>query len=149
TIDVEVRELRMQPEEPCQEAKASVDLTKSEIIVAVGRGIKSQENIAKAQELADVLGADLAASRPICDSEWLPIDRQIGSSGQTVAPKVYIALGISGAIQHIVGMKNAGTIVAINKDAEAPIFDLADYGIVGDLFEAVPVLIEEIKKAKG
>ncbi len=149
TIEVEVGDIRMQPEEPFQEAKASVDLTKSEIIVAVGREIKSQENIAKAQELADILGADLAASRPICDAEWLPIDRQIGSSGQTVAPKVYIALGISGAIQHIVGMKNAGTIVAINKDSEAPIFDIADYGIVGDLFEAVPVMIEEIKKAKS
>jgi electron transfer flavoprotein alpha subunit len=149
TIDVTVGDIRMQPEEPFQEAKASVDLTKSQIIVAVGRGIKSQENIAKAQELADVLGADLAASRPICDADWLPIDRQIGSSGQTVAPKVYIALGISGAIQHIVGMKNAGTIVAINKDSEAPIFDIADYGIVGDLFEVVPVMIEEIKKAKG
>jgi electron transfer flavoprotein alpha subunit len=149
TIDVEVGEIRMTPEEPFQEAKASVDLTKSEIIVAVGRGIKSQENIAIAQQLADALGADLAASRPICDADWLPIDRQIGSSGQTVAPKVYIALGISGAIQHIVGMKNAGTIVAINKDSEAPIFDIADYGIVGDLFEAVPVLIEEIKKIKS
>ena len=149
TMDVEIGEIRMSPEEPFQEAKASVDLTKSPIIVAVGRGIKSQENIDIAQQLADVLGADLAASRPICDAEWLPIDRQIGSSGQTVAPKVYIALGISGAIQHIVGMKNAGTIVAINKDAEAPIFDIADYGIVGDLFEAVPVLIEEIKKAKA
>lgn len=149
TMDVNVGEIRMRPEEPFQEAKASVDLTKSEIIVAVGRGIKSQENIAIAQQLADVLGADLAASRPICDSDWLPIDRQIGSSGQTVAPKLYIALGISGAIQHIVGMKNAGTIVAVNKDAEAPIFDLADYGIVGDLFEAVPIMVEEIKKAKG
>jgi electron transfer flavoprotein alpha subunit len=149
TLDVNVGDIRMKPEEPFQEAKASVDLTKSEIIVAVGRGIRSQENIALAQQLADVLGADLAASRPICDSEWLPIDRQIGSSGQTVAPKVYIALGISGAIQHIVGMKNAGTIVAINKDAEAPIFDIADYGVAGDLFEAVPVMIEEIKKAKG
>ena len=149
TMDVNVGDIRMTPEEPFQEAKASVDLTKSEIIVAVGRGIKSQENIALAQQLADALGADLAASRPICDAEWLPIDRQIGSSGQTVAPKVYLALGISGAIQHIVGMKNAGTIVAINKDAEAPIFDIADYGIAGDLFEAVPVLIEEIKKAKG
>lgn len=149
TIDVAVGEVRMTAEEPFQEAKASVDLTKSEVIVAIGRGIKSQENIAVAQALADVLGADLAASRPICDSEWLPIDRQIGSSGQTVAPKLYIALGISGAIQHIVGMKNAGTIVAINKDSEAPIFDIADYGIVGDLFEAVPVLIEEIKKAKA
>lgn len=149
TMDVNVGDVRMTPEEPFQEAKASVDLTKSEIIVAVGRGIKSQENIALAQQLADALGADLAASRPICDSEWLPIDRQIGSSGQTVAPKLYLALGISGAIQHIVGMKNAGTIVAVNKDAEAPIFDIADYGIVGDLFEAVPVMIEEIKKAKG
>ncbi len=149
TVDVVVKDLRMTPEEPFQEAKASVDLTKSEIIVAVGRGIKSQENIAIAQQLADALGADLAASRPICDSEWLPIDRQIGSSGQTVAPKVYIALGISGAIQHIVGMKNANTIVAINKDSEAPIFDIADYGIVGDLFEALPVMIDEIKKAKG
>jgi electron transfer flavoprotein alpha subunit len=149
TMDVAVGDLRMTPEEPFQEAKASVDLTKSEIIVAVGRGIKSQENIAVAQQLADALGADLAASRPICDSDWLPIDRQIGSSGQTVAPKVYIALGISGAIQHIVGMKNSGTIVAINKDAEAPIFDIADYGIVGDLFEAVPVMVEEIKKAKA
>lgn len=149
TVDVNVGDVRMIAEEPFQEAKASVDLTKSGIIVAVGRGIKSQENIAIAQQLADVLGADLAASRPICDAEWLPIDRQIGSSGQTVAPKVYIALGISGAIQHIVGMKNAGTIVAINKDGEAPIFDIADYGIVGDLFEAVPTLIEEIKKAKG
>ena len=139
----------MKPEVPFQEAKASIDLSKSQIIVAVGRGIKSKENIAIAQQLADALGADLAASRPICDSEWLPIDRQIGSSGQTVAPKVYIALGISGAIQHIVGMKNAGTIVAINKDGEAPIFDIADYGIVGDLFEVVPVLIEEVKKAKG
>lgn len=149
TLDVAVGEIRMEPEEPFQEAKASVDLTKSQIIVAVGRGIKSQENIAIAQQLADALGADLAASRPICDAEWLPIDRQIGSSGQTVAPKVYIALGISGAIQHIVGMKNAGTIVAINKDPEAPIFDIADYGIVGDLFEAVPVMIEEVKKAKA
>jgi electron transfer flavoprotein alpha subunit len=149
SMEVTVGDIRMTPEAPFQEAKASVDLTKSEIIVAIGRGIKSQENIAVAQQLADVLGADLAASRPICDSDWLPIDRQIGSSGQTVAPKVYIALGISGAIQHIVGMKNAGTIVAVNKDSEAPIFDIADYGIVGDLFEAVPVMIEEIKKAKA
>lgn len=149
TMDVNIGDVRMTAEEPFQEAKASVDLTKSEVIVAIGRGIKSQENIAVAEQLAEVLGADIAASRPICDSEWLPIDRQIGSSGQTVAPKLYIALGISGAIQHIVGMKNSGTIVAINKDSEAPIFDIADYGIVGDLFEAVPVIVEEIKKAKG
>jgi electron transfer flavoprotein alpha subunit len=147
--EVKVGEIRMSPEAPFQEVKQAVDLSKAEIIVAIGRGIKSKENIALAQKLADVLGGDIAASRPICDAEWLPIDRQIGSSGQTVAPKLYIALGISGAIQHLVGMKNAGTIVAINKDPEAPIFDIADYGVVGDLFEAVPVLTEEIKKIKG
>ncbi|HEX8889803.1 MAG TPA: electron transfer flavoprotein subunit alpha/FixB family protein [Pyrinomonadaceae bacterium] len=149
TMSVEVGEIRMKPEAPFQEVKQAVDLTKADVIVAVGRGIKSKENIALAEKLAEALGGDLAASRPICDAEWLPIDRQIGSSGQTVAPKLYIALGISGAIQHLVGMKNAGIIVAINKDAEAPIFDIADYGIVGDLFEAVPVLTEEIKKLKG
>jgi len=141
--------VRMKPEAPFQEAKQSVDLTKAEVIVAVGRGIKSKDNLALAEKLAEVLGGDLAASRPICDAERLPLDRQIGSSGQTVAPKLYVALGISGAIQHLVGMKNSGTIVAINKDPEAPIFDIADYGIVGDLFEAVPVLTEEIKKIKG
>lgn len=145
---VEVGEIRMTPEAPFQEVKQAVDLSKADIIVAVGRGIKSKDNLALAEKLAEALGADLAASRPICDAEWLPIDRQIGSSGQTVAPKLYVALGISGAIQHLVGMKNSGTIVAINKDAEAPIFDIADYGIVGDLFEAVPVLTEEIKKIK-
>ncbi|HYJ45306.1 MAG TPA: electron transfer flavoprotein subunit alpha/FixB family protein, partial [Pyrinomonadaceae bacterium] len=149
TMNVEVGEIRMKPEAPFQEVKQAVDLTKADVIVAVGRGIKSKENIALAEKLAEALGGDLAASRPICDAEWLPIDRQIGSSGQTVAPKLYIALGISGAIQHLVGMKNAGTIVAINKDPEAPIFDIADYGIVGDLFEAVPVLTEEIKKLKA
>lgn len=148
-VSVEIGEVRMTPEPPFQEAKQAVDLTKAEVIVAVGRGIKSKDNLALAEKLAEVLGGDLAASRPICDAEWLPIDRQIGSSGQTVAPKLYIALGISGAIQHLVGMKNSGTIVAINKDPEAPIFDIADYGIAGDLFEAVPVLTEEIKKIKG
>jgi electron transfer flavoprotein alpha subunit len=146
---VEVGEIRMTPEAPFQEVKQAVDLSKADIIVAVGRGIKSKDNLALAEKLAEALGGDLAASRPICDAEWLPIDRQIGSSGQTVAPKLYVALGISGAIQHLVGMKNSGTIVAINKDPEAPIFDIADYGIVGDLFEAVPVLTEEIKKIKG
>lgn len=149
TMEVEVGEVRMTPEAPFQEVKAAVDLSKADIIVAVGRGIKSKDNLALAEKLAEVLGADLAASRPICDAEWLPIDRQIGSSGQTVAPKLYVALGISGAIQHLVGMKNSGTIVAINKDPEAPIFDIADYGIVGDLFEAVPVLTEEIRKIKA
>src|SRR5688572_4127496 len=149
TIEVEIGEIRMTPEAPFQEVKQAVDLSKADIIVAVGRGIKNKDNLVLAEKLAEVLGGDLAASRPICDAEWLPIDRQIGSSGQTVAPKLYIALGISGAIQHLVGMKNSGTIVAINKDPEAPIFDIADYGIVGDLFEAVPVLTEEIKKIKG
>jgi electron transfer flavoprotein alpha subunit len=148
-VPVEVGEIRMKPEAPFQEVKQAVDLSKADIIVAVGRGIKSKDNLILAEKLADVLGGDLAASRPICDAEWLPIDRQIGSSGQTVAPKLYVALGISGAIQHLVGMKNSGTIVAINKDPEAPIFDIADYGIVGDLFEAVPVLTEEIRKIKA
>jgi electron transfer flavoprotein alpha subunit len=148
-MPVDVGEIRMTPEPPFQEVKQAVDLSKADIIVAVGRGIKSKDNLALAEKLAEALGGDLAASRPICDAEWLPIDRQIGSSGQTVAPKLYVALGISGAIQHLVGMKNSGTIVAINKDPEAPIFDIADYGIVGDLFEAVPVLTEEIKKIKG
>jgi electron transfer flavoprotein alpha subunit len=149
TISAEVGEVRMKPEPAFQEVKQAVDLTKADVIVAIGRGIKSKDNIALAERLAEALGGDLAASRPICDAEWLPIDRQIGSSGQTVAPKLYIALGISGAIQHLVGMKNSGTIVAVNKDPEAPIFDIADYGIVGDLFEVLPVLTEEIKKLKG
>jgi electron transfer flavoprotein alpha subunit len=149
SMNVEVGEVRMKPEAPFQEAKQAVDLSKADIIVAVGRGIKSKDNLAMAEKLAEALGGELAASRPICDSEWLPIDRQIGSSGQTVAPKLYVAIGISGAIQHLVGMKNSQTIVAINKDPEAPIFDIADYGIVGDLFEAVPVLTEEIKKLKA
>jgi electron transfer flavoprotein alpha subunit len=140
---------RVTPHEVFQEAKQAVDLGQAEIIVAVGRGIKEQKNLAIAEALAAALGGEVAASRPICDNGWLPLDRQIGSSGQTVAPKLYIALGISGAIQHIVGMKGAGTIVAINKDAEAPIFEIADVGVVGNLFDIVPALTEEIKKAKA
>jgi len=142
-------QIRSQTEPKFQEAKQAVDLSQAPLIVAVGRGIKSQENIAMVQKLADALGAEIAASRPICDNEWLPMDRQIGSSGQTVSPKLYLAVGISGAIQHVVGMKNSQTIVAINKDAEAPIFDIADYGIVGDLFEIVPALTAEINKVKA
>lgn len=151
TVNVEIGEgvIRTHPEAPFKEAKQAVDLTQAEIIVAVGRGIKEQKNIDLAKQLADALGGELAASRPICDSGWLPMDRQIGSSGQTVAPKLYLALGISGAIQHIVGMKGSRTIVAVNKDAEAPIFEVADFGVVGNLFDIVPPLIEEVKKAKG
>jgi electron transfer flavoprotein alpha subunit len=148
-LDLSAVSIRTKPQEKFQEAKQAVDLTQAERIVAVGRGIKNQENITLVQELADALGAELAASRPICDNEWLPMDRQIGSSGQTVAPKLYMAVGISGAIQHVVGMKNSATIVAINKDSEAPIFDIADYGIVGDLFEIVPALIAEARKVKN
>ncbi len=137
------------PWSPFRESARAVDLTAAEIIVSVGRGIKEKDNIPIVEELAKALGAELAASRPICDSGWLPMERQVGSSGQTVSPKVYIAVGISGAIQHLVGMKGAKTIVAINKDANAPIFEVADYGIVGDLFEVVPALVEEVKKAKA
>jgi electron transfer flavoprotein alpha subunit len=151
TIDVDVsnQAVRNQPQEAFKEAKQAVDLTQAEIIVSVGRGIKEQNNIELAKRLAEALGGEIAASRPICDAGWLPMDRQIGSSGQTVAPKLYLALGISGAIQHIVGMKGARAIIAINKDAEAPIFEIADYAVVANLFEVVPPLIEEIKKAKA
>jgi electron transfer flavoprotein alpha subunit len=138
--------IRQTPEAPFQEAKQAVDLSQAERIVSVGRGIKEQGNIPLAQQLADALRAEIAASRPICDSGWLPMERQVGSSCQTVAPKLYLALGISGAIQHLVGMKGSNTIVAINKDADAPIFEVADYGIVGDLFEIVPALITALKQ---
>ena len=138
--------IRQVPEVPFQEAQRAVDLSQAARIVAVGRGIKSKEQLPVAESLAKALGAELAASRPICDSGWLPMERQIGSSGQTVAPKLYLALGISGAIQHLVGMKGSRTIVAINKDADAPIFEVADYGIVGDLFEIVPAIVAELEK---
>jgi electron transfer flavoprotein alpha subunit len=148
-IEIPNGTVRNQPQEVFKEAKQAVDLTQAEIIVSVGRGIKEQKNIDIAKQLADAMGGELAASRPICDNGWLPMDRQIGSSGQTVAPKLYLALGISGAIQHIVGMKGARSIIAINKDSEAPIFEIADYAVVGNLFDIVPPLIEEVKKAKG
>ena len=151
TVNVEIADnvVRNQPHEVFKEVKQAVDLTQAEIIVSVGRGIKEQKNIELARQLADALGGEIAASRPICDSGWLPMDRQIGSSGQTVAPKLYLALGISGAIQHIVGMKGSRTIIAVNKDSEAPIFEIADYAVVGNLFDVVPPLIEEVKKAKA
>jgi len=151
TVNVEIAEgvVRNKPQPVFKEAKQAVDLTAAEIIVSVGRGIKEQKNIEIARQLADALGGELAASRPICDSGWLPMDRQVGSSGQTVAPKVYLALGISGAIQHIVGMKGSKAIIAVNKDSEAPIFEIADYAVVGNLFDIIPPLIEEVKKAKA
>jgi len=142
---VDASQIRQKPEAPFREAKQAVDLSQAERIVSVGRGIKSEEHIALAKQLAEALGAELAASRPICDVGWLPMERQVGSSGQTVAPKLYLALGISGAIQHVVGIKGARTIVAINKDPEAPIFEIADYGIAGDLFEIVPAMIAALK----
>jgi electron transfer flavoprotein alpha subunit len=149
SLTVDAAAVRNKPQDVFKEAKQAVDLTQAEIIVSVGRGIKEQKNIELAKQLAEALGGEIAASRPICDSGWLPMDRQIGSSGQTVSPKLYLALGISGAIQHIVGMKGSRAIIAINKDAEAPIFEIADFGVVGNLFEIVPPLIEEVKKAKG
>jgi electron transfer flavoprotein alpha subunit len=149
TPSLDAAGIRQKPEAPFREAARAVDLTAAGIIVSVGRGIKEQSNIPVVEDLAKAFGAELAASRPICDAGWLPMERQVGSSGQTVAPKMYVAVGISGAIQHLVGMKGAGVIVAINKDPHAPIFEVADYGIVGDLFEVVPALAGAVRKAKG
>jgi electron transfer flavoprotein alpha subunit len=145
SVEFEGIEARQRPEPPFREAKQAVDLSQAERIVSVGRGIKGPEHLELARQLAEALGAELAASRPICDAGWLPMERQVGSSGQTVAPKLYLALGISGAIQHVVGMKGARTIVAVNKDPEAPIFEIADYGVTGDLFEIVPAMIDALK----
>ena len=146
-VTLSAEQIRTKPLELFKEAKSAVDLTQAPLIVAIGRGIKAPENIPQAEALAKAMGAEIAASRPICDEGWLPMERQIGSSGQTVAPKLYLALGISGAIQHVVGMKGARTIVAINKDSNAPIFEIADYGVVGDIFEIMPALTEALQKA--
>ena len=148
-VELKTEDIRTKPLELFKEAKASVDLTQAPLIVAIGRGIRAPENIAQVEAVAKALGGEIAASRPICDEGGLPMERQIGSSGQTVAPKLYLALGISGAIQHVVGMKGSRTIVAVNKDQNAPIFEIADYGIVGDIFEIMPALTEELQKAKG
>jgi electron transfer flavoprotein alpha subunit len=147
-VELKSEQIRTKPLELFKEAKSSVDLTQAPVIVSIGRGIKAPENIPQAEALAKAIGGEMAASRPICDEGWLPMERQIGSSGQTVAPKLYLALGISGAIQHVVGMKGARTIVAINKDQNAPIFEIADYGIVGDIFEIMPALTAALEKAK-
>jgi electron transfer flavoprotein alpha subunit len=149
SVTLNAEQIRTKPLDLFKEAKSAVDLTQAPLIVAIGRGIKAPENIPQAQALAKAIGGEIAASRPICDEGWLPMERQIGSSGQTVAPKLYLALGISGAIQHVVGMKGARTIVAINKDANAPIFEIADYGVVGDIFEIMPALTEALEKAKS
>jgi electron transfer flavoprotein alpha subunit len=146
--EIAAAQIRTKPLELFRESQRAVDLSAAEIIVSVGRGIQEAGNIPLVQQLADALGAELGASRPICDAGWLPMERQVGSSGQTVAPKMYLAIGISGAIQHLVGMKGSRTVVAINKDANAPIFEVADYGIVGDLFQVVPELIEAVKKVR-
>jgi electron transfer flavoprotein alpha subunit len=147
-VELKPEQIRTKPLELFKEAKSSVDLTQAPVIVSIGRGIKAPENIPQAEALAKAIGGEMAASRPICDEGWLPMERQIGSSGQTVAPKLYLALGISGAIQHVVGMKGARIIVAINKDQNAPIFEIADYGIVGDIFEIMPALTAALEKAK-
>jgi electron transfer flavoprotein alpha subunit len=148
-VTLDASQIRTKPLDLFKEAKSAVDLTQAPLIVAIGRGIKAPENIPQAEAVAKAMGAEIAASRPICDEGWLPMERQIGSSGQTVAPKLYLALGISGAIQHVVGMKGARTIVAINKDQNAPIFEIADYGVVGDIFEIMPALTEALEKAKS
>jgi electron transfer flavoprotein alpha subunit len=148
TPNIEQAQIRTKPGQPFRGSAQTVDLGLAQFIVSVGRGIKEAENLGIVQELATALGAELAASRPICDNGWLPIERQVGSSGQTVSPKLYLAVGISGAIQHLVGMKGSQCVVAINKDPDAPIFEIADYGIIGDLFEVVPALTEAVKSAK-
>ncbi|MHB8541122.1 MAG: electron transfer flavoprotein subunit alpha/FixB family protein [Candidatus Acidiferrales bacterium] len=149
SVELKPEQIRTKPLELFREAKQAVDLTQAPILVSIGRGIKAPENIPLAEKLAKAIGGELSASRPICDEGWLPMDRQIGSSGQTVSPKLYLALGISGAIQHVVGMKGSRTIVAINKDQNAPIFEIADYGVVGDLFEIVPALTAELEKSQS
>jgi electron transfer flavoprotein alpha subunit len=148
SVELKSEQIRTKPLELFREAKQAVDLTQAPVLVSVGRGIKGPENLPMAEKLAKLLGGEVAGSRPVCDEGWLPMDRQVGSSGQTVAPKLYLALGISGAIQHVVGMKGARTVAAINKDQNAPIFEIADYGIAGDLFEVVPALIELLEQGK-
>ena len=149
TVQLDAAMIRTKSEPPFQEEAGGVDLTSADIIVSIGRGIGKEENIPLAVELSKALGGELAASRPVVDSGWLPSAHQIGSSGQSVSPKLYLALGISGAIQHVVGMKGSKNIVTINKDPDAPIFEISDYGVVGDILEIIPKLTEAIQALKN
>ena len=149
TVQLDTAMIRTKSEPPFQEEAGGVDLTSADIIVSIGRGIGKEENIPLAVELSKALGGELAASRPVVDSGWLPSAHQIGSSGQSVSPKLYLALGISGAIQHVVGMKGSKNIVTINKDPDAPIFEISDYGVVADILEIIPKLTEAIQALKN
>lgn len=143
-LELDPARILARPEPPFQEAEGEVDLSAAEVVVTIGRGIGKEENLPLVLELARALGGEVGSSRPVVDAGWLPPGRQIGSSGQTVTPKLYLALGISGAIQHVVGMKGSQHVIAINKDPEAPIFELADYGVVGDILELIPQLTEAL-----
>ena len=144
-VTLDASNIRSTVDEPFQESASEVDLESAELIVSVGRGIEKEENTSIAFDLAQVLGAEVSASRPVVDAGWLPSSRQVGSSGSTVSPKLYFSLGVSGAIQHVVGMKGSKNILAINKDPDAPIFEIADYAVVGDLLDIIPKLIEKLK----
>ena len=146
SVNLEASDIKSDSEAEFQESASGVDLTTAELIVSVGRGIESQDNLPLVESLASAMNAEIASSRPVVDMGWLPPYRQIGSSGQAVSPKLYLSVGISGAIQHVVGMKGSKTIMAINKDEDAPIFEIADYAVIGDLMEIVPKLTEEIQK---
>ena len=147
SVNLEASDIKSDSEAEFQESASGVDLTTAELIVSVGRGIESQDNLPLVESLASAMGAEIASSRPVVDMGWLPPYRQIGSSGQAVSPKLYLSVGISGAIQHVVGMKGSKTIMAINKDEDAPIFEIADYAVIGDVLEIIPKLIEELNQS--
>ena len=143
SLDLQI-DLTVRPGERFKESAEGVDLSNAEVIVSIGRGVGKIENVDLVKSLAEKLNAQIGASRPVVDAGWLDHSYQIGSSGQTVSPKLYLAVGISGAIQHLVGMKGAKNIIAINKDPNAPIFEISDYAVLGDIFEILPKLIEEL-----